>query len=296
MAIKKFLRDISNLFNYSTDENPTTQQDYQEAVKNWVHTIESLVDCGLWQPEKQCYAGDFLRTPSLSKGLFLECLETGVTGTAEPDFSEVMAGDEIVDGTAKFAVRTIATRELPELRILQRNKAHIIGDIVFSAALPSNQYLECIQSGTTGVINPSLADTQITDGTCVWSRKNFASKEYVDAVGHTKLSIVDSGYWQSENWYDWYNWSKYSDGTFKIRGYSVQRANVLGVSLTYPIPLIAAITANCAFVAARGTGATGQVSFTYDSNTVGWFTVRTATGDVPPWDAGFCYEVLGRWA
>lgn len=47
MSVIKVLRDLNGLFNYSTDENPTSQQDYQEAVKNWVKTIVSLVDINL---------------------------------------------------------------------------------------------------------------------------------------------------------------------------------------------------------------------------------------------------------
>ena len=58
MSVIKVLRDLNGLFNYSTDENPTSQQDYQEAVKNWVKTIVSLVDINLWQPETEYVVGD----------------------------------------------------------------------------------------------------------------------------------------------------------------------------------------------------------------------------------------------
>ena len=53
MSVIKVLRDLNGLFNYSTDENPTSQQDYQKAVKNWVKTIVSLVDAVMWQPETE---------------------------------------------------------------------------------------------------------------------------------------------------------------------------------------------------------------------------------------------------
>ena len=109
MAVQSFLRDITNLFNYSTDERPTTQQEYQEAVKNWVDTIKSLVDCTLWQPDTEYTVGNVLRTPSLPYQLQLTCVTAGTTGSAEPDYTEVEAGDVITDGTAEFRVDTIVS-------------------------------------------------------------------------------------------------------------------------------------------------------------------------------------------
>lgn len=104
MAVQSFLRDLDGLFNYSTDENPTSQQDYQEAVKNWVDTIKSLVDCTLWQPDTEYSVGNVLRTPSLPYELQLTCVTAGTSGSAEPDYTDVDAGDIITDGTAEFRV------------------------------------------------------------------------------------------------------------------------------------------------------------------------------------------------
>ena len=104
MAVNRFLRELEGLFNYSTDENPTTQQDYQEAVKNWVNTIINLVDCTMWQPNTEYEVGNVLRTPSLPLQLQLTCTTAGTSGSAEPDYTDVEAGDVITDGTAEFRV------------------------------------------------------------------------------------------------------------------------------------------------------------------------------------------------
>ena len=104
MAVQSFLRDLDGLFNYSTDENPTSQQDYQEAVKNWVDTIKSLVDCTLWQPDTEYAAGNVLRTPSLPHELHLTCITAGTSGSAEPDYTDVSLGDTITDGTVTWLV------------------------------------------------------------------------------------------------------------------------------------------------------------------------------------------------
>ena len=101
MSVIKVLRDLDGLFNYSTDENPTSQQDYQKAVKNWVKTIVSLVDSNLWQPETEYVVGDTVKTPSLSKDAVLYCLKAGITGAAEPDYN-----DEIItDGTVTWLIQ-----------------------------------------------------------------------------------------------------------------------------------------------------------------------------------------------
>ena len=111
MPVIKVLRDLDGLFNYSTDENPTSQQDYQEAVKNWVKTIVSLVDSNLWQPETEYAVGDTVKTPSLSKDTVLYCLEAGTTGAAEPDYTDMGIGDIITDGTVTWLIQP--TSEAP---------------------------------------------------------------------------------------------------------------------------------------------------------------------------------------
>ena len=111
MSVIKVLRDLDGLFNYSTDENPTSQQDYQEAVKNWVKTIVSLVDSNLWQPETEYVVGDTVKTPSLSKDTVLYCLGAGTTGAVEPDYTDMGIGDIITDGTVTWLIQP--TSEAP---------------------------------------------------------------------------------------------------------------------------------------------------------------------------------------
>ena len=59
---------------------------------------------------------------------------------------------------------------------LERNKAYNIGDIAYSAKLPSYLRLECVTAGTTGASEPDFSDPPmdsriglyITDGTVTW--------------------------------------------------------------------------------------------------------------------------------
>lgn len=111
MAIPNFIRDLSDLFNYATDDHPTTQQEYQEAVKNWVKTVESLVDISLWQPSTGYQVGDMVMTPTLGSQYVLVCTTAGTSASAEVSYGVVQPGATITDGTAKWklAERTYKT-------------------------------------------------------------------------------------------------------------------------------------------------------------------------------------------
>lgn len=105
----KFIRDIDQYFKYPTDENPTTQQQYQEAVRNWVTTEEAIVDSHLWQPTTSYSVGNQVRTPSLPPQYVLVCTTAGVSGSGEPDYDNVSVGDSVTDGTAEWLVSEALT-------------------------------------------------------------------------------------------------------------------------------------------------------------------------------------------
>lgn len=69
------------------------------------------------------------------------------------------------------------------LNLLQRNTSYKVGEIVYSAKMPSWAYLECTQAGTTGNTEPNLSTVsgvEINDGSVKWTVKTVTSKEYVD--------------------------------------------------------------------------------------------------------------------
>ena len=109
--VSKFIRNIERFFKYSTDSEPTTQQDFQEAMKNWVKTEEYLVDVTLWQPTTAYQVGNIVKTPSLASQYILECTAAGTSGAAEPDYSGADVGDVITDGTATWTVKQYATSD-----------------------------------------------------------------------------------------------------------------------------------------------------------------------------------------
>ena len=161
MSVIKVLRDLDGLFNYSTDENPTSQQDYQKAVKNWVKTIVSLVDSNLWQPETEYTVGSQLLTPSLPYYV-LRCTVAGTSGAAEPDYTDVALGDEITDGTITWVVEKLATT------------AYVQGELT--------NYLPLSGGTLTGVVNgvtPPNGDNS----------KKLATTEFVNAKAGNYLPL-----------------------------------------------------------------------------------------------------------
>lgn len=100
----KFIRDIDPYFQYPTDENPTTQQEYQEAVRNWVTTEEAIVDSHLWQPTTNYNVGNQIKTPSLPSQCVLVCTTAGTSGNSEPDYTNVSVGSSVTDGTVTWSV------------------------------------------------------------------------------------------------------------------------------------------------------------------------------------------------
>ena len=109
MSVIKFIRDIARYFKYPSDDQPTTQQDYQNAVKNWVATEESLVDSVLWQPTTRYSVGNVVKTPSIPSQYCLICTTAGTSGTQEPDYTDIEIGDTVTDGTVTWKVDGILT-------------------------------------------------------------------------------------------------------------------------------------------------------------------------------------------
>ena len=104
MSVIKFLRDITNLFNWNTDDNPTSEQNYMAAVKNWQETEKNLVDTILWQPTTAYTVGNMVKTPSLPSQYCLVCTTAGTSGANEPSYSGKTVGDSVSDGSVTWMV------------------------------------------------------------------------------------------------------------------------------------------------------------------------------------------------
>ena len=198
MSVEKIQRDITNLFNYPSDPNPTTQADYINAVKNWVGNVINLVDISLWQPETAYTVGNAVKTPSLPSQYYLICTTSGTSGSAEPDYTDVGIGDSVTDGTVTWRVDSYLSLSGGTLTgdlIMGSSWGNIkVGDNTGGLTLygypavygTSGAFLALFkyQNGANGHFNLSAANNKILngnpDGTLTWVDKEV---ERVNAKG-----------------------------------------------------------------------------------------------------------------
>ena len=208
MSVIKFLRDITGLFNWSTDENPTSQQDYQNAVKNWVATETSIVDALLWQPETVYAVGNQVKTPSLPSESVLVCTVAGTSGANEPDYTNVSIGDTVTDGTVEWKVSAVFTS----------NGGTMTGKIIYNGI--NSEEFSLGLSSTTNVDFGWTYGNQ--DGAIIGLRSNSDtnSGEFELSARNKSLSKSLIGN---------------PDGTLKWAGKNVLTDNVENVSITTAI-------------------------------------------------------------
>ena len=159
MSVIKFNRNFSELFNWDSDADPTTEQEYQNAVRNWTEIEMNIVDTLLWQPETAYSVGNIAKTPSLPSQYILVCTEAGDSGVTEPDYTGVSVGDTVVDGTATWLVSTIANGgNIDALTTAVEANTQAIGE--HSTAIATNA--ENIATNTEDIAN-NATDIEVAD-------------------------------------------------------------------------------------------------------------------------------------
>lgn len=94
---------------------------------------------------KSYAAGDIAYSPNLPSWAYLECTTAGTTGASEPDFSGVKSGGVILDGNAKFTIKTVCAKEYVDA--LRKSDEAVEVPII---NVQGNEYMDgikCIKSG-----------------------------------------------------------------------------------------------------------------------------------------------------
>lgn len=158
-------RDYANGWKY-VGSTPPSRQAFDKLQKN-----NDLKGQDLNNRVKECEAGNKKAVALLNPrkiGITGKATGAGVAfdGTKDIDINvtAVSADKAVCDGEGNNIVKTYLTEALGKklilensLNILQRNKAYVVGDIAYSAKLPSWAYLECTTAGTTGDTEPDLS-------------------------------------------------------------------------------------------------------------------------------------------
>lgn len=106
MATTKLTTDVEQYLKWAGAEG-TTQQQYQEFVRNMYGTLSDVVKITMWQQNTSYPAGAVLVSPDMPVNTLARVAVAGTTGTAIPTWGA--AGDTVVDGTVKWTMlrRTI---------------------------------------------------------------------------------------------------------------------------------------------------------------------------------------------
>lgn len=112
MATTKLTTDVEQYLKWAGADG-TTQQQYQEFVRNIYGTLSDVVKITMWQPNTSYPAGAVLISPDMPANTLARVLVAGTTGAAIPEWGG--AGTTVTDGTVTWAMlyRTIdyATQE-----------------------------------------------------------------------------------------------------------------------------------------------------------------------------------------
>lgn len=100
MAIKLF-SNIDDYLRYSTDDNPTTNQQYQEFVRNMHTIVTDVVNAvGFWQPNTAYSVGQVIRSDLMPANTIAKVTTAGTTANEEPAWTT--ANTTLTDGTVKY--------------------------------------------------------------------------------------------------------------------------------------------------------------------------------------------------
>lgn len=110
MAEIEKLQSLQGMLDYPDPENPdkgTTEQQYQEFVRNHHNILSDLVATNLWQPETKYEIGQIVTSPNMVANTVAKVIRAGTTSAGEPVWSG--AGNTLADGTVTYSIvyRTI---------------------------------------------------------------------------------------------------------------------------------------------------------------------------------------------
>ena len=193
MSVIKFLRDITGLFNWNTDDNPTSEQDYMNAVKNWQETEKNLVDTVLWQPTTAYAVGNMVKTPSLPSQYCLVCTTAGTSGANEPTYGSVSVGDSVSDGSVTWAVKEILPQKVYQVRLSSVQSVANNTDVALGTqvTIPKGTYVVeafgAFVTGTTATGMRQVGFVEVTSSSSVWREvarlPGYAEDEAVSGTG-----------------------------------------------------------------------------------------------------------------
>lgn len=155
MATTKLTTDVEQYLKWAGADG-TTQQQYQEFVRNMYGTLSDVVKITMWQPNTSYPAGAVLVSPDMPANTLARVVVAGTTGGVIPTWGA--AGNTVADGTVKWAMlyRTIDYATQEEVTA-GTNKTKIVTPAMLGKTIKTD-----LASENAGILN--AADKTVVGG------------------------------------------------------------------------------------------------------------------------------------
>lgn len=117
MAIEQLLT-TDGILDYPDADNPskgTTEQQFQEWLKNQNHVLGDVVKSTIWQPSAAYVAGQIIGSPNMTPNVVAKVTTGGITSSTEPVWGNV--GESLNDGTVSYILvpQTITSASIDDI-------------------------------------------------------------------------------------------------------------------------------------------------------------------------------------
>lgn len=117
MAIEQLLT-TDGILDYPDADNPskgTTEQQFQEWLKNQNHVLGDVVKSTIWQPNTSYTEGQVIGSPNMTPNVVAKVTTGGITGSSEPVWGAV--GESLNDGTVSYVLvpQTITSASMDDV-------------------------------------------------------------------------------------------------------------------------------------------------------------------------------------
>lgn len=159
MTDVKKLQTLDGMLDYPDPNDAskgTTEQQFQEYLKNQYAVMYSLVSMALWQPGTNYIKGQVVLSPNMPANTIARVTTAGTSGDAEPVWGAV--GSTISDGTAAYIMlpRTIDFATQAEVTA-GTNKDKIVTPVMLGQTIQ-------VDLASTKRVNLNEADKSVTPG------------------------------------------------------------------------------------------------------------------------------------
>ena len=152
MSIKKFTTATADYFNGASSADATSEEKFQDLIKNNNSILENFVMRFLWQPSTTYSVGAIRQSPSMPEGAHAICAATGTSSDTEPVWGAI--GTEITDNGVLWKIISPALLGYP-IGAIYQSKDSTAPSSLFGgtwAAMDAGRVLVSAGTASTGTV------------------------------------------------------------------------------------------------------------------------------------------------